>query len=56
MGWYEALKDAVKAADQLRSAELKQKLAEVQVECAKLAEDNALLRQELIEMREKIYL
>ena len=54
MGWYEALKDAIKAADQLRNAELKQKLAEVQVECAKLAEDNALLRQELIEMREKM--
>ncbi len=54
VGWYEALKDAIKAADQLKNAELKQKLADVQVECAKLAEDNALLRQDLIEIREKL--
>jgi regulator of replication initiation timing len=53
MGWYEALKDALTVADQLKNAELKQKLADVQVECAKLAEENARLRQELIELREQ---
>ena len=53
MGWYEALKDAVSVADRLRDAELKQKLANLQVECAKLAEDNARLRQELLETREQ---
>lgn len=53
MGWYEALKDAVSAADKLRDADLKQKLASLQVECAKLAEDNAQLRQELLETREQ---
>ena len=53
MGWYEALKDAVTVAEQLENAELKQKLADVQVECAKLAEENARLRQELIELREQ---
>jgi DNA repair exonuclease SbcCD ATPase subunit len=53
MGWYEALKDAISAADKLRNAELNQKLANVQMECVKLAEDNANLRQELIELREK---
>ena len=53
MGWYEALKDAVAVADQLKNAELKQKLAAVQVESAKLAEENARLRQELIDLREQ---
>ena len=53
MGWYEAIKDAVTAAEKLRSAELKQKMADVQVECAKLAEENAHLRQELIGLREQ---
>lgn len=54
MGWYEALKDALTAADRLRDAELKQKLADVQVECAKLAEENARLRQELIDLRQHV--
>ena len=53
MGWYEALKDAIAAADRLRDAEMKQRLADVQVECAKLAEENARLRQELIDLRER---
>jgi hypothetical protein len=53
MGWYEAIKDALAAADRLRDAELKQRLADVQMECAKLAEDNARLRQELIDLREQ---
>ena len=52
MGWYEALKDALTVADRLRDAELKQRLADVQMECAKLAEGNARLRQELTEVRE----
>jgi len=53
MGWYEAIKDAVSVADRLRDADLKQKIANVQVECAKLAEENAHLRQELLEFREQ---
>ena len=53
MGWYEAIKDAVTVADRLRDAELKHKLADVQVECAKLAEENARLRQDLTELRER---
>ncbi|MGZ3592053.1 MAG: hypothetical protein ACXU99_15475 [Thermodesulfobacteriota bacterium] len=54
MGWYEAIKDAIFVADQLRNTELKQKLADVQMECANLAEENARLRQELIDLREKV--
>jgi hypothetical protein len=53
VGWYEAIKDAVTVADRLRDAELKQKLADVQIECAKLAEENASLRQENLALREK---
>ena len=54
MGWYEAIKDAITVADRLKNAELRQKLADVQVECAKLAEENARLRQELIEARGQV--
>lgn len=54
MGWYEAFKDLLAVADRLRDAELKQKLADVQLEGAKLAEENARLRQELIELREQV--
>ncbi len=53
MGWYEALKDAVSAADKIRNAELNQKLVDLQMECIKLAEDNVHLRQELLDIREK---
>jgi hypothetical protein len=53
MGWYEAIKDAVTVADRLRDAELQHRLAAVQVECAKLAEENSRLRQELLELREQ---
>lgn len=52
MGWYEAVKDVLSVADRLRDAELRQ-LANVQVECANLAEENARLRQELMDLREK---
>ena len=51
MGWYEAFKDMVTVADRLRDAELKQRLAAVQVEDAKLAEETAALRQELTDLR-----
>ena len=54
MGWYEALKDAHAVADRLKNAELKQRLADLQVECAKLAEENARLRQELIALRQRV--
>ena len=53
MGWYDALKDAISVADRLRDAELKQRLADVQVECANLAEENARLRQDLMQLREE---
>lgn len=51
MGWYEAVKDVVTVAERLKDAELKNRLADVQVECAKLAEENAQLRTELLDLR-----
>lgn len=53
MGWYEALKDTVSFAEHLRNAELDMRLAGVRVECAKLAEENARLRDELTALREQ---
>lgn len=53
MGWYEAIKDIATVADRLRDAELKHRLADVQMEGAKLAEENARLRQELLDLREQ---
>jgi hypothetical protein len=53
MGWYEAIKDAVSVADRLRDAELKEKLAALRMEGAKLAEENAQLRQELLDCKAK---
>jgi len=53
MGWYEALKDVVTVANRLRDAELQSRLAAVQVECAKLAEENARLLQELLELKQQ---
>jgi ribosomal protein L37AE/L43A len=52
MGWYEAIKDLVTVADRLRDADLKHRLADVQLEYAKLAEENVRLRQELLDLRE----
>jgi len=54
MGWYEAVRDALTVADRLRDSELQQRMADVQMECAKLAEENARLRQELIDLREQV--
>ena len=54
MGWYEAIKDVVTVADRLKDAELKNRLADVQAECAKLAEENARLRTELLDLREQV--
>ena len=54
MGWYEALKDAITAADRLKDAGLKQQLANVQMECAALAEENARLREESLSLKEQI--
>lgn len=54
MGWYEAFKDLLAVADRLRDAELKHKLADVQMEGARLAEENARLRQELIALQEQV--
>lgn len=56
MGWYDAVKDALVVADQLKNVEMKQKLAAVQIECANLAEENARLRQERNELQEKLRL
>jgi hypothetical protein len=56
MGWYEALKDAATVADRLRDAELKHTLANIRIECAKLAEDNAALREENLGLREQLKL
>ena len=56
MGWYEALKDVVTAAERLKDADLKQRAAAVQVECAALAEENARLREERNELREQLRL
>lgn len=53
MGWYEALRDAVSVADQLGDTEMRKKLVAVEMECVKLAEDNAFLRQQLLDLREK---
>jgi hypothetical protein len=47
------MKDAISVADRLRDAELKQKLATVQMECANLAEENARLRHDLLALREQ---
>ena len=51
MSWYQAVKDAVTAANKLQDADLIQRLATVQVECAALAEENARLREERNELR-----
>ena len=56
MGWYEALKDAVKAAEHLKDAELTQKLGTVQMECAALAEENSRIREERNGLREQLRL
>ena len=54
MGWYEAVGDALTVADRLRDSELQQRMANVQMECAKLAEENARMRQELIDLRGQV--
>lgn len=53
MGWYEAFKDAMSVVERVRDAELTLRLADVRVEGAKLAEENAALRQELLGLREQ---
>ena len=54
MGWYEAIKDVITVAERLKDAELKQTLATVRMEGAKLAEENARLREELVALRERL--
>jgi hypothetical protein len=51
MGWYEAAKDAWKALDKLKGAEGHHAMAEVLMEGAKLAEENAELRAENLVLR-----
>lgn len=52
MSWYDAIKAAGDAAEKLHDAELNQRLALVVMEGAKLAEENAKLRDELTQLRE----
>lgn len=54
MGWYDAVKDAYQAAERLKDSELMRQLAGVQVECAKLAEENAQLREERNQLKERL--
>lgn len=53
MGWYEAIKDALTVADNFKNADLIRRLVDVQMEGAKLAEENGRLRQELADLREQ---
>lgn len=53
MGLYEAIKDALTVADHFKNADLIRRLVDVQMEGAKLAEENARLRQELADLREQ---
>jgi len=50
MGWNEAIKDALQAGKGF--PEMIQKLATVQMEGAKLAQENAELREELLTLKE----
>ena len=52
MSWYDAIGKAADAIEALKNAELNQLLATVRMEGAKLAEENARLREELIALRE----
>jgi hypothetical protein len=52
MSWYDAIGKAADAIEALKSAELNQLLANVRMEGAKLAEENARQREELIALRE----
>ncbi len=54
MGWYEAVKDVLTVTDRLRDAGLKQKMATLQIEGAKLAEDLAACRQENISLKDQL--
>ena len=54
MGWYDAVKDALVVGERLRDVELNKKLADVQMECSKLAEDNSKLREEVVDLREQV--
>jgi hypothetical protein len=54
MGWYETLKDLFTIANRLRDAELLQKLVEVQMEGAKIAQENVRLRQVLTDLHRKM--
>lgn len=46
MGWYEAFKDAAAVVEKLKDAEAMRAMATVQMEGAKLAQENAQLRDE----------
>lgn len=52
MSWYDAVKLANEAAEKLHDAELNRRIALVMTECAKLAEENARIREELLTLRE----
>lgn len=52
MSWYDVVKVAGDAVEALRNAELNAKFAAVRMEMAKLAEENAHLREQLLALRE----
>jgi len=52
VSWYDAIKVAGDAIEALRNAELNGLLANVRMEGAKLAEENARLREELLALKE----
>jgi hypothetical protein len=54
MSWYEAIKDAVAAAAKLRDANLNKLLADVMMEGAKLAEENAKFRDRVRVLEEQV--
>jgi len=52
MDLLETIKDVLKIADQLRDVELKRKLTNVQIECVELAQENAMLREKMLQLEE----
>ena len=56
MSWYDAMKDAAQIFGKLKDAESKTALANLKMEGAQLTEDNAKLRLENQELREKLAL
>lgn len=54
MSWYDAIKDAAKAANRINDAALLEAMANLKLEGSELAEQNAKLRDENRELKEKL--